>query len=137
MAKHCGYSSGHPWYYVLGGAALLPRQILYETRARGYCGYAREMIEADARLAEPRRSETLRAWRLKFRSDLWADLSHYRTLLRDYRRVGAACCDRDRLQHCRDLDMSLSLKHNHLVNDFGHLILIDELLTVQRDLFDL
>jgi len=28
------------------------------------------------------------------------------------------------------------LKHNHLFTEFGHLVRIDELLTVQPDLFD-
>lgn len=136
MTKHHGYPAGHPWYYALGGAALMPRQILEDTRARGYRGYAREQIEADARLAEPRRSETLRAWRTKFRADLWSNISRYRALVRDYRSAGAAPCEPCSRPDCRDLDTALSLKHNHLVNDFGHLILVDELLTVQRDLFD-
>ena len=37
---------------------------------------------------------------------------------------------------CNDIHTALSLKHNHLVNNFAHLITLDELLTKQMDLFD-
>jgi hypothetical protein len=35
-----------------------------------------------------------------------------------------------------DIHMSMSLKHNHIYNQFAHLLTLDELLGRQRDLFD-
>ena len=57
------YSPGHPWYYVLGGQPLMPRQILDEVRAEGYRGYNRDEIAQTAGHCEPRRSQELRALR--------------------------------------------------------------------------
>ena len=105
--EHEGYHPGHPWYYYLGGKPLSPREILEATRHSGYLGYARERIANLDHLSEPKRSQSLRAERDKFRSDLR-----------------------------EDIHVALSLKHNHMVNNFGHLILLDELLSKQKDLFD-
>jgi len=37
---------------------------------------------------------------------------------------------------CADIHMSMSLKYNHLYNRFAHLIVIDDYLSQQPDLFD-
>jgi hypothetical protein len=136
MAQHCGYGSGHPWYYHLGGPVLRPRQILEEVCLRGYPGYARDDIEAADRMAEPRRSETLRAYQARFQDDLRRDLARYRQCVRHlhtYRQK------HERLEPdaiCDGVHIAVSLKHNHLINDFAHLIYLNELLTRQGDLFD-
>ena len=132
---HGGYSAGHPWYYLLGGVVLSPKQIREATRQSSYQGYARNDIHAADRKAEPKRSATLRQYREKFEADLKQDLRFYRrmalTLHRYRKQRGIAetpvCSD--------DIHMAMSLKHNHLVNGFAHLILIDELLNQQGDLF--
>ncbi len=137
MAKHLGYSSGHPWYYHLGGRPLFPKQIREETRAGGYRGYAQDDIADADRLAEPKRSQSLRAFQAQFTDDLRRDLSRYRQCVRNlrlYRMKHAG----DALEPvCDGVHVAVSLKHNHLVNDFAHLIWLDELLSRQRDLFDL
>lgn len=137
MEEHRGYGSGHPWYYHLGGAVLMPRQILAEVRASGYRGYARETIEAADRLAEPRRSQTLRSYQSRFRDELKRDLSGYRRSVRELRAYRQKHSGEPVASTCEGVHVAISLKHNHLVNDFAHLLWLDDLLTRQGDLFDL
>ncbi len=134
---HGGYGAGHSWYYLLGGKVLSPKQIREATRQSGYQGYARDDIHAADRKAEPQRSASLRQFREKFEADVKKDLRFYRQMaltLHRYRKQRGTqetpiCSD--------DIHMAMSLKHNHLVNGFAHLILIDELLNQQGDLFGL
>lgn len=127
-----GYDAGHPWYYVLGGVPLGPKQILAAVRIRKYRGYLREEIAgADAR-CEPRRSEELRCLRQKVVASFRCDLAQYRRAVLHLRRYRKAT---DR-QTCTDIHTSVSLKHNHLFNDLAHLAWIDELLSIQADLFE-
>jgi hypothetical protein len=136
MAQHQGYSSGHSWYYHLGGAPLFPKQIREETRASGYRGYARDDIEDAGRLAEPKRSQMLRGFQARFRDDLRRDLSRYRECVRNLRLYRVKHTGAPIEPVCDGVHVAISLKHNHLVNDFAHLIWLDELLSRQRDLFD-
>ena len=134
--EHEGYNPGHPWYYFLGGRPKRPKEILEATRACGYQGYAREDIaDADA-MAEPKRSEALRALRSKFEADLSKDISRYRECVRELRQTEWQQPDRSHVVACDDVHTALSLKHNHIANNFGHLIYLDELLSRQLDLFD-
>jgi hypothetical protein len=134
--KYRGYCPGHPWYYFLGGRPRRPREILEATRQSGCQGYAREDIKAADAMAEPRRSEVLRALRDKFRADLARDISRYRECVRQLRNTVWDIPDGSRVVSSGEIHTALSLKHNHMVNDFAHLISLDELLTKQRDLFD-
>ena len=134
MAQHHGYSSGHPWYYVLGGEVLRPKQILADCRLSDYKGCSAAEIERADRLAEPGRSDTLRQLQQSHLTQLKSDLSRYRECvraLRTYHEDG-----RPPAPECHDIHVALSLKHNHLVNDFAHLIFLDDLLSRQKDLFD-
>lgn len=129
-----GYCSGHPWYYNLGGKVLSPKQILESVKASGYQGYMREDIAAADAKAEPQRSELLRALRAKVMDDLARDLSGYRARARElhaFRKVQGEPCE----PSCADIHTNISLKHNHLFNDFAHLVWLDELLSHQLDLF--
>lgn len=134
--EHEGYCPGHPWYYFLGGRVRRPREILEDTRASGYQGYARDDILAADALAEPKRSATLRALQIKFRADLKQDLSKYRAYVRDLRLHRLKHGNRPEDSVCDGVHVAMSLKHSHMVNNFGHLIYLDQLLTRQRDLFD-
>ncbi|MEP0708844.1 MAG: hypothetical protein ABJL17_06815 [Parvibaculum sp.] len=129
------YSPGHPWFYVLGGTPLRPKQIAAQVRIRGYRGYGQHEVEKAARKAEPIRSSALRAIRADVREALFSDLSVYRRVVRTLREFRAAQADAPAA--FADVHQSVSLKHNHLYNDFARLIWLDELLTEQRDLFDL
>lgn len=134
---HEGYPSSHPWYYVLGGKRLSLKEIREETRASGYRGYmAREIDEADA-LAEPRRSQTLRAMGQEARTRLALDVSSYRQMARELARYRAGEASGEGSERCAPIHMAISLKHNHISNCFAHLIALDELLAKQGDLFDL
>ncbi|MBA4226225.1 MAG: hypothetical protein C0456_06290 [Hyphomonas sp.] len=127
-----GYDAGHPWYYVLGGVPLGPKKILNAVRRRGYRGYLQdEIASADGR-CEPRRSQELRSIRQKVASSLRDDLAQYRRAVLHLRRYRKSS---DR-QSCTDIHTAVSLKHNHLFNDLAHLDWIDELLSVQLDLFE-
>ena len=127
------YNPGHPWYYLLGGTPPLPKQIMRKVKDRGYRGYRQHDIEDAAAKAEPARSIALRAIRDQARQSLFANLSRYREVacaLRFHRAAGGV-----RQAVCSDVHQSVSLKHNHIYNDFAHLIWLDELLSEQRDLF--
>lgn len=127
-----GYDAGHPWYYVLGGAPLGPKKILHVVRARRYRGYLQQEIALSAARCEPRRSEELRRIRQSVSASLRIDLARYRELVRALR-----CSRRSgKAPACSDLHTAVSLKHNHLFNDLAHLDWIDDLLSVQLDLFD-
>tara|TARA_R110002110_G_scaffold233757_3_gene449496 strand:+ start:16722 stop:17177 length:456 start_codon:yes stop_codon:yes gene_type:complete len=133
--KHRGYCPGHPWFYFLGGRPRRPREILEATRQSGYQGYACEDIKAADTMAEPKRSERLRALRAKFAADLKIDIRRYRACVRELRQTDWRLPEGKTIIACGGIHTALSLKHNHLVNDFGHLIWLDALLEKQRDLF--
>lgn len=126
------YSAGHPWYYVLGGAPLMPKQILSEVRSEGYRGYNRDEIAIAAARCEPRRSQDLRALRRLHLDRLRFDLSGYRRAVRNLRAHRAAETE----TKCDDVHVSMGLKLSHLYNEFGHLLWIDQLLSEQPDLFE-
>lgn len=135
QAEIGGYRPGHPWYYYLSAAPLTLKQIRENVRASGYRGYLADDIAAIDRKAEPQRSAELRRLRAKFMADLKSDVSRYREVVRAlsrYRQSGQSECT---AACCNDVHVAVSLKHNHLYNDFGHLILLDNLLNRQRDLF--
>lgn len=127
-----GYNASHPWYYVRGGSVLSPRTILEMTRGSQYRGYKREYIQKADNMEEPKRSEELRRLRETCLAEIKDDISIYRRCVRElsaYRETG--CKELD----CKDVHVSMSLKVSHLTNDFAHLIWLDDLLSVQADLF--
>ena len=132
---YADYRPSHPWYYKLGGDILRPKAIVEMVRASGYQGYAVETIATADRMAEPRRSERLRALRAKFSAELERDFAVYRAKacqLRSARQVeGTLYCGTT----SRDIDMAMSLKFSHIYNGFAHLIRLDDLLNQQGDLF--
>ena len=130
--SHTDYDPGHSWYYRLGGRPLTPKQILAEVKREGYRGYLRDEIAlADSR-CEPRRSQELRALRRQAIGRLRFDIARYRSVLCEVRRALPG----EEFPMWSDPFTAVWLKHNHIYNEFGHLVWIDELLSVQRDLFD-
>ncbi|MEP2706156.1 MAG: hypothetical protein ABJZ83_12835 [Yoonia sp.] len=133
---HMGYDPGHCWYYLLGGKVLSPKQIKLRTLASGYKGYAAEDIGEAHLKAEPKRSSALRHLKAKFETDLKRDISRYRECalaLHRFRKANPPLTERPKCAN--DVHMNISLKHNHIVNDFAHLIYLNELLNQQGDLF--
>ena len=131
-----GYGAGHPWYYVLGGPILKPRQIIKRIKENGYQGYMADDIKIADKKPEPQRSEALRAIKGNVIRSYRRDLSCYRKLaceLRRYQQEHALAIDSP---VCESIHTNISLKHNQLYNDFAHLVLLDELLSHQPDLFD-
>lgn len=132
---YTGYSPGHPWYYKQGGIVHKPKQILAAVKYNRYRGYMEEDIKQADAMCEPRRSAALRLLRKTVTQSLNANLEIYREVACNLRR-----CRSDEKQEpqpiCSDVHTSMSLKYNHLYNDFAHLVYIDELLSHQPDLFD-
>ena len=137
LNEHRGYHAGHPWYYLLGGDIPRPKQIQADAVASSYCGYAVDDLRKIDEQPEPKRSENLRKWQVRFKDELKSDLSRYREVVRElhqYRQnqdwdVVPSCCN--------DVHTSMSLKYAHLYNGFAHLHFLDELLGKQLDLFEL
>lgn len=127
------YRPGHPWFYVLGGSVLGPKQILKNVKASSYKGCKADSIEKMGGMPDPKRSQELRAFRKTVLAELVGNLSRYREVvcaLHQHRReVGGQQPAFD------EVHGNVSLKHNHLYNDFAHLVTIDELLAEQPDLF--
>ncbi len=130
------YGAGHCWYYKLGGEILKPKAIIESVKVRNYEGYMASDIQAAEKKPEPQRSEALRVLKDKVIKDYRRDLSRYRELaceLRRYRQENGLI---DHESCALDLHTSISLKHNHLFNDFGHLLCLDKHLSYQADLFN-
>ena len=130
------YNPGHPWYYVLGGRVQMPREIFNAVKASGYRGWREEDIEKASRRQEPARSVSLRKIREASLTELFRDMSVCRKearKLRFYRMQYEASCIQ---RVCADEHVNISLKYNHLYNDFAHLIALDEALSYQPDLFE-
>lgn len=137
MKNVTGYNPGHPWYYKLGGAVHKPKAILAAVKDSEYQGYKLDEIKLADNRREPERSSSLRILRETSLRDLHADLKRYRELackLCDYRLMDET--EQEMQPICSDIHMSMSLKYNHLYNDFAHLVTIDDLLLRQLDLFD-
>lgn len=135
--SYINYSTGHPWFYYLGGPILKPKaqRRSKSPRASGYKGYLRDEIAKADQKTEPARSNALRAIRARAVAELRSDLSGYRKCaleLRRYRKGNRTPSDP---RGCDSIHTAISLKHNHLVNDFAHLIWLDDLLNQQGDLF--
>ncbi|WP_160733618.1 hypothetical protein [Pelagerythrobacter marinus] len=134
--SHEGYKSGHPWYYLLGGKRLSLKEIRESARASGYKGYRADAIAKADNLHEPRRSQVLREIREQAMRELNNDVSLYREFARKLARHRVAGEDSGPDRECADVHVSISLKHNHIYNEFAHLIVLDDLLNKQGDLFD-
>lgn len=135
---HGGYHAGHPWYYLLGGLVLTPKEIRNAACAATYRGYRADDIRKLATLSEPRRRAAIEKVTDEIKSELQADIARYRQCvfeLHEYRRTADPS---EEPPICADIHVAISLKHNHIVNGFAHLALIDELpAPAQGDLFGL
>jgi hypothetical protein len=135
MTNDLSYSPGHPWFYVLGGLIPAPKAIRAAVQKSGYRGYLEADITAIDSAAEPTRSHRLRALRQQVARDMARDFARYRIVaraLKQYRLNAKPPADRP---ICADIHTAASLKYNHLYNGFAHLVWLEQLLTVQPDLF--
>ena len=137
MTDTHSYTPSHPWYYFLGGRPLTPKEIWQNAKDKNYHGYAWGRIEKADRLKDPKRTEKLQKMRDDFYQDFRRDLRIYRQCALQYHRERETTHNPSSNNGCRDIDVSLMLKHNHLSNGFAHLITLDDLLkSDQLDLFD-
>ena len=130
MSDSNSYSTGHPWYYVLGGKVLSLKEIWQEAEQANYKGYREtEIDKANGNNTKLRRLKAETIQRLK------VDVSGYRTsalALHRYRKG----LPKDWHPECDDIHTAMGLKRNHVFNEFANLQHIDELLAYQPDLFD-
>jgi len=133
---YTAYSSGHPWYYVLGGPILMPSDIRKKVKMKGYAGYLESDIEKAANRSEPQRSQELAEIKKSALASMKRNLSEYRHLVRELREHRQAHPERQKQPICDAIDTSMSLKHNHLYNDFAHLLFLETKTSNQLDLFD-
>ncbi len=129
------YSTHHPWYYLLGGEILYPKTIYCMAKTSGYNGYLENEIRNADNRQEPRRSESLRQLRKTIVQELKKNLNRYRILARELNQFRKSDTKIDIHTSCKQVHTNISLKHNHLYNDFAHLFLIDQFLSQQPDLF--
>lgn len=130
MSDSNSYSTGHPWYYVLGGKVLSLKEIWQEAEQTNYKGY-RE-TEIDKANGNNTKLRTLKAETIQ---RLKVDISGYRKsalALHRYRKN----LPKDWHPECDDIHTAMGLKRNHVFNEFANLQHIDELLAYQPDLFD-
>tara|TARA_B100001939_G_C16943489_1_gene619246 strand:- start:132 stop:557 length:426 start_codon:yes stop_codon:yes gene_type:complete len=130
-----GYNAHHPWYYLQGGAILGPKSISRAAKTSGSTGYMGTDIQEAGSLPEPQRSEALRHLKTKVQHAIAQDLKRYRELARELARKRRLGPEQEVPISCTDLHTSVALKHNHLFNDFAHLNMINDLLSIQPDLF--
>lgn len=131
------YRPGHPWYYLLGGPVLKPSAIREAASRSIYHGYRAADIDKVDAMQEPKRSAALRAIREEVLEELRRDLSCYREVARELRCYRQETAGSPLPEISADVHTAISLKHNHLYNDFAHLLRLDAALSRQRDLLDL
>ena len=129
------YRPTHPWYYLLNGRPLFPSEMIQCAKDERYKGYLWDDIQQADSKTEPHRSETLRALKTKVVATMWRDLNCYHEFVREFRRQNKAPKTKPPVVSS-DLHLNLGLKHSHLHNDFAHLLILNELLEKQADLFD-
>ena len=135
ILTHQGYSASHPWYYLSGGAIPSIRAIRTCAISRKFAGCSARLIgEADAK-AEPKRTEALRYLRNRVLEDLRCDISRYRECVRELRKWREKNGAPDKPE-CSGVHTAVSLKFNHILNDFANLHRLDSL-PMQGDLFEL
>ncbi|PCI85561.1 MAG: hypothetical protein COB24_12665 [Hyphomicrobiales bacterium] len=130
------YSAGHPWYYKLDGKVLTPKQILADVMESGYQGYMQDDIKKLNKKAEPMRSAGIRKFTLQIKESLRSNISQYRKYARELAHVRKHPELLASQPICSDVHMSMSLKHNHIYNDFGHLVYLESIKSKQMDLFN-
>lgn len=129
-----GYSTGHPWYYVLGGKALYPSEIRASVDLSNYSSLMVEDILKAAKMSEPIRSERLRAIRLKIRHSLLDDLNRYLECIRELKALQDDTSPTAEPEF-KEIHQSMSLKHNHIYNGYAQLMTCESHLAQQADLF--
>lgn len=132
--SHHDCHTGHPWYYLLGGATPSPKDIQAAVQSSDYCGYLAEGIEAIGRKPEPKKTQAEAGMRELVVAELRADMTRYRACTQNlyhHRRIVGITGAKSK---CEDVHVAISLKHNHIYNGFAHLKALDAL-PKQLDLF--
>lgn len=130
------YPPSHSWHYVLGGSVRTPKQILKDVKTSNFQSYKKAEFDQASKLAEPERSAKLRQLTDHVKGELQRDLSCYREVALRLRRDRLRDHGKSAVAVCSDLNVSVSLKHNHIYNNFAHPIYLESLDKGQKELFD-
>lgn len=136
MAIHEGYSSGHCWYYRLGGRILSPEEICKEAECSGKeRGYG-TLIEQLDRAKEPKRSALIADAIRQWENDQRDNIQKYRDAAErvEYERRWNGPYDWDKRRMWEDPCTAVSLKHNHIFYVHSTLIRLRSM-TQQMSLF--
>ncbi|MEO9804791.1 MAG: hypothetical protein ABJF04_16160 [Reichenbachiella sp.] len=125
--RNISYSSGHPWYYVLGGRVLSIKEIWLDVRSSGCKGYREEEIAKSLG-----NDAKLRSIKENVLTTLNKDINRYRQYAFELHQYRKQASKNEPI--CDDVHVSISLKRNHIYNDLAHLDYIDKL-TPQLSLF--
>ena len=128
------YRAGHPWYYRLGNRILFPSEIKAKVTLDDYPDFMIEDMLKAANMAEPKRSERLRTIRENIRQSLRSDLDIYLKYVRELK-VRRLDPDPPEQSISSCVYMAMSLKHNHIYNDYAQLMICEQYLAQQADLF--
>lgn len=115
------YSPSHPWFYKLGGKPISLKNIRHHVFQSQYEGYLADDIAKVHKMPEPNRSHRLLEMREGCLADLRRDIQIYRRLRRELAHQIRSNTHNHDSTICTDIDVSLSLKYNHISNHFAHL----------------
>ena len=124
------YSTGHPWYYVLGGKILSLKEILKEVNEAPNKGY----LETEIDKASGNNAK-LQELKTKALSRLSDDISRYRQCALELHRYRKTLPENYK-PICKEIHTSMGLKRNHIFNEFANLKHIEDLQAHQPTLFD-
>lgn len=130
---HQGHDCGEPWYYALGGPVLTIKQIKAKVKASNHRGYLENELPLIDAQPEPRRLELFLHYREEFRAELAENLSSYRRAVRKLNEYRASSQQKAPPTYCHEVHEEMSVTYALLTIDFGHLALIDELLSKEPD----
>ncbi|MEM9676678.1 MAG: hypothetical protein AAF890_01370 [Pseudomonadota bacterium] len=131
---HQGHDCGESWYYALGGPVLTIKQIKAKVEASDHRGYLENELRSIDAQPEPRRLELFLHYREEFRAELAENLSSYRRAVRKLNEYRASCQQKAPPTECHKVHTEISVTYALLTIDFGHLALIDDLLSKQPEL---
>jgi hypothetical protein len=131
MAKHGGYDSSHPWYYLTGGRILTVDEI----RAESCAGCDKDRISKLNLMKEPRRSAEIKQLKASISDGLKRDAEIYaeQAARVEYRRRWLGPWQDQARDMWEEPNSGIGFKHNHLRYGFSQMLGLDAL-TVEEQL---
>lgn len=137
MADHAGYNSSHPWYYKLGGRILSPAEIAAEVEHELGTTGDFTMVEKLDQMNEPRRSNKIRKAIEQLQQSQQQNVERYHEVTEQltYERERPGPYEWDKRRMWSDPTTAVSLKHNHIAYAHATICRLNDLVSVQLELF--